>query len=445
MRHFLYSSFNTEERVQQYADMISAQPSRDRRERAKGHLTWWEDQLQRDRTKVLERRRQEFGIEGATTLDVIGLSDADMAGASANPPRWMAVLNSILDRLGPEGPDQSPIPVARLGLMGFAWPWLSHARVQLQRKFQSVAARAPLAVESLEAGILHHLVDRIHAVAQRTMTLELNVARARGELSATTPDERFHLFCSNGCQPATILKWIEEYPVLGRLLTQETESLISFTAEILEHYAADREFLPSLSGSAEPGQLAHIGFGAGDRHCGGKSVSILTMQDGARYVYKPRSIRVDVLFADLIVLLEANGLACTLRTPRIIERGSYGWSQFIEHEVCGDPLGLQRFYTRIGELLAIVHCLYGSDIHYENLIAAGENPIVLDLECLFCQARMDDKNNQEAVLPESYAHTVLFTHLLPGRPMGGADGAELSGLSTCTGGTAPFENIVKEG
>ncbi|CAM5724428.1 hypothetical protein SANTM175S_04328 [Streptomyces antimycoticus] len=40
------------------------------------------------------------------------------------------------------------------------------------------------------------------------------------------------------------------------------------------------------------------------------------------------------------------------------------------------------FYWRTGALLALVHALRGTDFHHENIIAAGEHPVLVDLEAL---------------------------------------------------------------
>lgn len=79
--------------------------------------------------------------------------------------------------------------------------------------------------------------------------------------------------------------------------------------------------------------------------------------------------------------------ACGLLLPSVLQarrggRTTYRWLQFVEHRPCHNAAQLKRFYERCGVLLCLVYALNGSDLHYENLIASGEFPILLDLENL---------------------------------------------------------------
>ena len=40
---------------------------------------------------------------------------------------------------------------------------------------------------------------------------------------------------------------------------------------------------------------------------------------------------------------------------------------------------MKRFYERQGGYLALLYMLQATDFHHENLIAAGEHPVLLDL------------------------------------------------------------------
>ncbi len=65
------------------------------------------------------------------------------------------------------------------------------------------------------------------------------------------------------------------------------------------------------------------------------------------------------------------------------DRGAYGWTEFVEAQACDTPEQVQRFYERQGGYLALLYFLEATDFHLENLIAAGEHPVLVDLEALF--------------------------------------------------------------
>ena len=67
----------------------------------------------------------------------------------------------------------------------------------------------------------------------------------------------------------------------------------------------------------------------------------------------------------------------------MIERGAYGWAEFVAHRYCDGEAELARFYRGLGHWLGVLRLLGGTDIHHENLIAVGPVPVVIDVESLF--------------------------------------------------------------
>ena len=81
--------------------------------------------------------------------------------------------------------------------------------------------------------------------------------------------------------------------------------------------------------------------------------------------------------------LNAEGLRYSHRVLTVLDRGTYGWVEFVDATGCDSREALQRFYWRQGSFLALLHLLSAVDFHLENLIAAGETPCLVDLEALF--------------------------------------------------------------
>jgi len=65
-----------------------------------------------------------------------------------------------------------------------------------------------------------------------------------------------------------------------------------------------------------------------------------------------------------------------------LNRGRYGWIAYIDHFPCQSEAELERFYKRSGMLLSLFHVLNTTDVHSDNLIAAGEHPMLVDAETL---------------------------------------------------------------
>jgi type 2 lantibiotic biosynthesis protein LanM len=175
----------------------------------------------------------------------------------------------------------------------------------------------------------------------------------------------------------------EEKPVLLRLIATLTRQWIDSSREFASRLDVDldtlrRDFLQTGTHA----RVARIDGDLSDRHNGGRSVLIVTFEDGARIVYKPKDLRLDVAWHDLIARLNGSAPPLELRAVRAIARENYGWTEFIDHTACADPTGPERFFRRAGAWLALFHCFVATDMHQENIIAAGDHPVPIDLETI---------------------------------------------------------------
>lgn len=113
------------------------------------------------------------------------------------------------------------------------------------------------------------------------------------------------------------------------------------------------------------------------------SVLLLRFGSGLRLLYKPRPLASDVRFQELLSWLNDLGAEPALRPVRLLDRGSYGWSEFVAASSCANAEEVSRFYQRQGSYLALLYALDATDLHNENLVAVGEQPVLVDLEALF--------------------------------------------------------------
>jgi type 2 lantibiotic biosynthesis protein LanM len=100
------------------------------------------------------------------------------------------------------------------------------------------------------------------------------------------------------------------------------------------------------------------------------------------------------------------------RILTILDRGDYGWVEYVEHRSCASDAEIRRYYRRTGHFLSLVYALNGSDFHFENMIADGEHPVPIDLETIYhhrAKIVAGDADEMAARLRVS----VLATDLLP--------------------------------
>ncbi|MFF5895867.1 type 2 lanthipeptide synthetase LanM family protein [Streptomyces argenteolus] len=267
---------------------------------------------------------------------------------------------------------------------------------------------APSGPASCPTGVLdgfrRDVERRLALLAARTLVSELHDARIGGRLTGLGPRERFRDFLRLTASRAGLASLVTTYPVLARVLAQAAMNAADAFAEMLGRLAVDGELLASSSvlgdgqtlGSPSvlgdrgarvtgygPHTLTEVEAGTGDSHRGGRSVMLLRFADGARLVYKPRPLAAHRHFDTLVQWF--NSLAGTpgLRAPRVLDRGAYGWAEFVEDAPCRSASETSLFYRRLGALLALLHVLDGTDLHHENLIACGPHPVLVDVETLF--------------------------------------------------------------
>ncbi len=297
-----------------------------------------------------------------------------------------------------------------------------------------------------EAGRALH--DSAERKLNRVLLLELHAAKLSGQLTAADEQGKFRQFLELATAASFKDALRRRYPVLeerlGRTLAQQGEAVV----RLAQRVADDRDRLSALLGRPA-GALRAARLGEGDVHDGGQTVAQLDF-DGGKVMYKPRSLRVDAALEGFLERILA-GREQRIRVPAVLDRGDYGWTAFAEHRYCADDAELTAFYRNIGHWLAVMRLLGVTDIHYENLIACGPVPCVVDVESLFVPdpAVKPSGLGQAVDLAKAIIRSsVLRTGLVPFRaPVLGLDGVDISAIGALPGEQPKIRipEIVKHG
>ncbi|MEO0966854.1 MAG: type 2 lanthipeptide synthetase LanM family protein [Cyanobacteria bacterium J06639_18] len=341
-------------------------------------------------------------------------------------------------------------------LWGFLYlvePLMRQGLNRLQKGIQILEHKyykTPFNISTITEILFPNLSEQLFEILHRTSILELNVARVQGLLKGETPAERFWSFLKCLRQRKFVLDLFQEYPVLARQVTVCVEQWVNFNLEFLQHLCVDWQLLnATFSPKQNLGLLVQVESSRGDRHRGGRSVLIAEFSSGLRIVYKPRSLAVDVHFQELLQWVNNRNNNPFFRTITVLDRTTYGWSEFVFADSCKSLTEVRHFYEQQGGYLALLYALEATDFHYENLIAAGANPVLIDLETLF-EPRCTENELQ---LPDSNtfskhpAYSVLRTGLLPKRIWSNneSEGIDLSGLAARDDLITPHRSLTWEG
>jgi type 2 lantibiotic biosynthesis protein LanM len=208
-------------------------------------------------------------------------------------------------------------------------------------------------------------------------------------------------------------------PVLLRLIAIVTRQWIDTASEFVTRLNADLTAIDSaILSSAGVGSVVMVEGGHSDRHNGGRSVLIVSFENGSRVVYKPKNLQIDVAWHALVDRLNRTaGSPISLKAARAVARDGYGWTEFVEHSGCADQEGCRRFFRRAGAWLALFHCFAATDMHQENIIAAGDHPVPIDLEMILQgkdkDAAREPEEQANAAAKDILSQSVMMVGLLP--------------------------------
>ena len=340
---------------------------------------------------MFAQRMEMDGLTEESLTTLLGQSAEEVRASCPTQPAWLEELLRAfvepdptilaclpLEHIGDPASDAAFLALKPLLARGFAR--LQAGIAELQQRY----SRLPFDPRTVGFLLLPHFLDRLLNKPAKTLILELNVARVQGRLQGETPQERYLSFLQQFAQPDKMLTLLEEYPVLARQLVEMTGHWAERGLELLQRLCADwDEICETFCPTGDPGILSEIREGAGDLHASERSVSILTWDSGLRLVYKPRSLAVDAHFQDMLSWLNTHGCQPAFRLFRLINKGAYGWYEFVIPRECTNQAEVERFYQRMGGYLALLYTLEATDFHAENILAIGEDPMLVDLESLF--------------------------------------------------------------
>jgi type 2 lantibiotic biosynthesis protein LanM len=184
--------------------------------------------------------------------------------------------------------------------------------------------------------------------------------------------------------------------------------------------------------------VSEFQIGSGDVHRGGRTVAVVCFTDGHRVVYKPRPGDLQAHLGQLLDWYRERLPRWAPRLPRTLLRDGYCWEEFVTARPCTDIEAVERFYRRQGTLLAVLYVLGCTDVHYENLIAHGEEPLVVDIETAFHPSLLSDRVRADPAASTLFA-SVVRVGMLPMMVEGDDRRLDVSALGGGAAGSSPQE------
>ncbi|MEP6621534.1 MAG: type 2 lanthipeptide synthetase LanM family protein [bacterium] len=354
-----------------------------------------------------------------------GLTSAHASAAIATPtgdsPDWMPTLRTVCDVMA-NGQHQDAAPadetapggaddVTPVAFEALLAPFLLVGR---QRVRMRAASQGACFEPVVHAVLERALMEQLSRICRRALYVEFSgFQRAQAFIG-----EAYNAFMQHMLRGG-MLAFFQQYPMAARLSASATDLWVEATLEFLTRLDGDRDAIADTFGDgSHQGAVTRLHANLSDPHCGGRSVLIAEFASGLSVVYKPRPLGVDAAFGRLLHWANDHLDGIALRPLRVLTCGDYGWIERASHGPCSDDAGVERYYTRCGALLCLVYALNGGDFHHENLLAAGEHPMLLDLEMLLGHRFLLAERLPAAGMPDSAAkrrhvESVLNLRMLP--------------------------------
>lgn len=357
-------------------------------------LERWCETVTNGDAALFHRRLAWDGLDAASVSAAL---DSVPAAAPASLPDWAALLGAAygIDTAPAVGgieiaPDdraldpREPLPFEEILL-----PVVRCARERLRDGASGQDRRLDAAAHGALERILLRRLTRICAPAlfarysvRRASTSASALAAFLGPAGAGPPRDGYGRFLREMADGG-LLEFFRVHSVAARLVGTVAMLWLDATIEFIERLSRDWTDLEATFSPERPlGRVVAARGGVSDFHHGGRAVLILTFDSGTRVVYKPRPLAIERFFAEILAWHNAKPDVLPLRSPAMVDRATHGWLEFVERAPCEGLGQVERYFERCGMLLALAYALNGSDFHYENLIAAGEHPMLIDLEML---------------------------------------------------------------
>jgi type 2 lantibiotic biosynthesis protein LanM len=390
----------------------------------------WQKNCARGDGKVFAKRLEWDGLDADRAQALVGR----VRRVNPELPPWARLLRPMIESSQVAWDEMKNERASIRGEQPVAFEELLHPFLRLARETlrKESGAAYSLLTEVARRQWERSLLLSWEAIAAETLYLEftgfrnapqISPALAPSGLGAPPGTDSRQLYESflRSLQGEGLLRLFLEYPVLARYLATKLSQWVGAAREFLLRLEADQAELETLFNHGQPlGLVIKLDPGLSDPHRAGRTALRAHFAAGVRLIYKPKTIAAEAAYWNLLGWINRKAELPLLLRLQALDGGAYGWVEEIEPRPCQNQREVQAFYYRAGMLLCLIYALEGTDCHSENLITAGEQPVLIDHETLFQpRIRYFGSPGEEGPLTLAdryfYEDSVFRTALLPRR------------------------------
>ncbi len=285
-------------------------------------------------------------------------------------------------------------PLAKLAATGADYGWAELERAAGSDLLGQTSVKARLSLRRQLQKSLERVTRPCFDLEWKSFELAMNSLGFAG--SNASLSERMFLRDRPGHR---LFLLFQKFPVLADLWCLRIRQWRDHVVEVLQRARKDDHALSRLD-IRKPisGTIKDIRLGLSDPHHGGRTVTLIEFNGGRRVIYKPRTGTSEAAWFSFLTWINRNGFQPQLRVPWMLPREGYSWMEYVEQAPCQNEAAVGRFYQRMGGLMAAAYFMKAVDCHRQNVIAAGEHPVLVDIDALWHVSRLTRTQSPEDVL-----------------------------------------------
>lgn len=260
-------------------------------------------------------------------------------------------------------------------------PFTVYIKTQLEcLKFNSVH----ISKETLEKGI-ERITMQLSKFTWKCIVVEMEKYKEKHKLNGNNPNEKYLDFMERKYGAIDkIEKFYEKYPVLARIVVQKMKDLLNAYIEIIINIDKNYTLIDTQLNIGS-NVISQIDASQGDTHNNGRSVAIITFENGKKIVYKPRNAEIVKSYNKFMAYINKELPTNALYINPLFSSKNFSVEKYVSYIPCDNESEIADYYYRFGKLIAIISYLNGTDFHCENIIAHKYYPVIVDHETLFSQ------------------------------------------------------------
>ena len=267
--------------------------------------------------------------------------------------------------------------------------------------------------ESILVDFQKSLFNLLNNLCIRTLIYEMYICGQEGLLEGNE-FEQYQYYIDHFLKDKQYLNdFFSLYPVLERRINEIIQNTIDIYKEVIERIDTDaNEIMREFNIVESAFIVEHLSTDFSDSHKNGRRVFCVEFVSGEKILYKPRCLQNEIKLQEITNYFYK---ICNLGSCEycILDKGKYGWCEIVTQKDCESTEELSRYYQRIGVILFINYLLEGGDIHFENLIACNEYPVIIDAETFIGNIEGDNGKSATEKVSNLLRKSVLYSGILP--------------------------------